>query len=246
MINDKVIPQLLSYHPKYLWLLMLSYAMIISISNWYDARLILLFGLTISPGALSFPFSFLLSDVITEIYGYKNARLAIWVALLFNVLFLIFGQIIINLPTPSFALENNTAFNKLLSINLWIVIGSFTSYLIAEPLNSYITAKLKIIAKGKYVGIRFITSTLAASLIDSILFIGIAFHNIITIEEMIKMMISIWLIKSIIEILGLPLSMRLTKWLKNTEKLDIYDINTNFNVFNLDIKYNVNNNYFTK
>ncbi len=74
-------------HPKYLWFLILSYSMIIAISNWFDARLVDIFGMVISPGALIFPITFLLSDTITEVYGYKHARRAIWSAFLFNVIF---------------------------------------------------------------------------------------------------------------------------------------------------------------
>src|ERR1700736_166731 len=89
--------------PKYLWFLILSYSMMIAISNWFDSRLILLFGISISPGAMSFPFTFLISDIITEVYGYKNARKAIWAAFLFNIIFLAYGQIVIHMPSPSFA-----------------------------------------------------------------------------------------------------------------------------------------------
>lgn len=205
-----------------------------------------MFCFTISPGALSFPLSFLLSDVITEVYGYKNARQAIWAALFFNSLFLIFGQIVTHLPAPSFAIENNAAFDKLLTANLWIICGSFISYLVAEPLNSYVIAKLKILLNGKYIGIRFISSTILAAFIDSILFVSIAFHNLADSKNLINMIFSVWLLKSIIEIIGLPLSIRLTKWLKSNENLDIYDHKTNFNLFKFDINYETDDNHYFK
>lgn len=243
MIRDRENIQAIQYQPKHLWFLMLSYAMVISISNWYDARLVLLFNNAVSPGALSFPLSFLLSDVITEVYGYKNARRAIWAALLFNMLFLIFGQMVIHLPTPSFAIESNAAFDKLLTANFWIICGSFVSYIGAEPLNSYLIAKLKISLNGKYVGIRFISSTIIAAFVDSVIFISIAFHYL-SIENIMKMMLSVWLLKSFIEIMGLPLSVRLARWLKDNEKLDIYDYKTNFNPFSIDTGYQVSNNFY--
>jgi uncharacterized integral membrane protein (TIGR00697 family) len=232
--------------PKYLWFLMLSYSMIISISNWYDARLISLFGFTISPGTLTFPFSFLLSDILTEVYGFKNSRRAIWAALFFNSIFLIFGQIIIHLPTPDFAIDNNSAFNKLLSLNIWIISGSFISYIIAEPINSYIVSKLKLLCDGKYMGIRFIGSTVIASFIDTFLFIIIAFYKILNFENLINMIFIVWLCKCLIEIIGLPLTIKLATWLKNNEKLDIYDKYTNFNLCSLDVNYNINDNRYFK
>lgn len=231
---------------KHLWFFMIFYTMIISISNWYDARLISLFSFTVSPGALTFPLSFLISDVITEVYGYKNARKCIWVALFFNILFILFGEIITRLPSPSFAIENNNAFDKLLSINAWVVAGSFISYLASEPLNAYLIAKLKIFFKGKYIGIRFVFSTIIAACLDSIIFIGIAFFTILNFENLIKLMFTVWLIKSVIEIIGLPFSIRLAIWLKNNENLDIFDNHTNFNFFNLNNVYEASDNHYHK
>jgi uncharacterized integral membrane protein (TIGR00697 family) len=230
--------------PKYLWFLLLSFAMVIAISNWYDARIVEVFGLAISPGALIFPLSFLLCDTVTEVYGYKNARRAIWAAILFNSLFIAFGQLVIHLPTPNFASENNAAFDKLLSVNFWIVCGSFASYLISEQLNAYMIAKLKIALEGKYIGIRFIASTILAAFIDSILFISIAYHNLVDPHHLLHMIINIWIIKSGVELIFLPFSVRLTKWLKKVERLDIFDYRTSFNLFSLDIEYDNTNNQF--
>ncbi len=229
---------------KHLWILLLSYSMVIAISNWYDSRLVLLFGLTISPGALAFPFSFLLSDTITEVYGYKNAMRAIWAALFFNCVFLAFGQLVIRLPSPVFSLENNLVFDKLLSLNFWIVCGSFVSYIISEPLNSYLVAKLKIRFNGKYIGIRFVISTIIAALIDSIFFIMIAYYKVTALSTLFAMILNIWLIKSVVEIIGLPFSVRLAIWLKNVERLDTYDNKTDFNPFRLDTGYPSGSNHY--
>lgn len=230
---------------KYLWFLILSYAMIISISNWYDARLISFFGLVISPGTLIFPLSFILSDIITEVYGYKNARLAIWAAIFFNILFLLFGQLIIHLPSPTFATDNEV-FNKLLTMNLWIILASIMSYLVSEPLNSYLLAKLKMITRGKYMGIRFIVSTMIAAFIDSIIFISIAYHVLMSATNLLNMAITVWLIKCAIEILFIPFAIRITKKIKQIEKVDIFDYKTRFDIFNLNSTYNNSNNFYQK
>lgn len=230
-------------HPKYLWFLMLSFSMIISISNWYDARLVSIMGFTISPGALTYPLSFLVADCLTEVYGYKNSRLAIWATLFFNVLFLSFGQLVTHLPSPDFATDNN-AFDRLLSMNMWIVCGSFTSYLIAEPINSYLIAKLKIFLHGRFIGVRFIFSTLIASFLDSIFFVSIAFYTTFGMNHIYSMILNIWLIKVAIEIMFLPISIRITQWLKRKEGIDIYDYQTNFNIFSLNTDYVTENNRY--
>lgn len=230
-------------HPKYLWFLILSYSMIIAISNWFDARLVEIFGMVISPGTLIFPITFLLSDIITEVYGYKHARHAIWSAFLFNIIFIGYGQIIIHLPSPSFATDNEV-FNKLITANIFIILGSFSSYLVSEPINSYILAKLKINYEGKYIAIRFIASTIIASAIDSMIFATIAFYKIYPMHDIIKIIIDIWITKTAIEILGLKFSICLTKFLKKAEKLDIYDIETNFTPFSLEASYGSKNNKY--
>ena len=167
--------------PKFLWFIIVSYTMITVMSNWFDFRLIDFFGLTVLPGAIIFPLNFLISDIITEAYGYKKARLAIWTAFLFNLLFLAYGQIIAYLPSPSFAAHNNAIFDKILTVNFFVMLGSFLSYLISEPLNAYIVSKLKIKFNGEFMGVRFITSTVIASFFDSIILTELISSKIILI-----------------------------------------------------------------
>lgn len=221
--------------PKHLWFLILTYSMTLAISNWYDARLINLFGLIITPGTLLFPITFLLSDIITEVYGYKNARRAIWVSLLFNIFFISYGKFLTILPCPpNFT---NYEIDKLINLNTWIIIGSFTSYVIAEPLNAYIVAKLKVKTNGRYVGARFITSTIIASSIDTPIFVIIAFHNTTNFNSLLTLIYPILLIKCLIEIALLPFSIKCTQLLKQKEQINIFDRNTNFTPFSLNVEY---------
>jgi uncharacterized integral membrane protein (TIGR00697 family) len=229
--------------PKYLWFLILSYSMVIAMSNWFDARLVEIFGMAISPGTLIFPITFLLSDMITEVYGYKHARRAIWSAFLFNIIFICYGQLLTHLPSPSFS-KDNVLFNRLLSINIFIIFGSFTSYIVSEPINSYILAKLKQKYRGKYIAIRFVLSTIISSFLDSLIFASIAFFRIYSAHDIIKIIIDIWLTKTVIEIIGLPFSIRLAKFLKKSERLDIYDYGTNFTPLSFEANYSTNNNKY--
>jgi len=222
--------------PNFLWFLTLTYAMVIVLANWFDPRLIKIFGMTTDAGTLIFPLTFLLSDLITEVYGYKHARRAIWCGFLFNAIFIIYGQLVIHLPSPDYP-TNNALFDTLLSTNARIIIASSISYLASEPLNSYIMAKLKIKMHGRHIGIRFLTSTLFASGLDSFVFSTIAFYGVIDNINLWYLIITMWFIKVIIEVIGLPVSINLAKKIKSAEKLDIYDKDTNFNLFNLDVHY---------
>jgi hypothetical protein len=229
----------------YLWFLILSFSMVLAISNWYDARLIFIFGIVVTPGTLLYPITFLLSDVITEVYGFKHARRAVLVALLFNSIFISYGKILVHLPSPSFP-NNNDALDKLIHIDFWIILASFSSLIISEILNSYLVAKLKMMADGKYIGLRFITSTIISTSIDTPLFVFIAFNQTMGSNEMITLIYSIWLIKCIIEIALLPFTIKLAKVLKQKEQLNIFDINTNFNPLSIDVDYPRSNNKYKK
>jgi len=235
--------KLIRVFPKYLWFLILCYAMIIVLANWFDARLIHIFGLDTDAGTLVFPLTFLLSDLITEVYGYKQARRAIWCGFLFNAVFILYGQIVIHLPGPSYATQN-ALFDTILATNTRIIFASTISYFISEPTNSLIMAKLKIKMQGKNMALRFVLSTFAASGLDSIVFGTLAFYGTMNNANLIALILTMWFIKVFVEIVGLPLSIYLNNKLKKAEQLDIYDENTKFNIFSLNANYTARNNAY--
>lgn len=230
--------------PRALWFLLVSYTAVILLANWFDIRLIKIGFIETDAGTLIFPLTFLLSDLITEVYGYKYARRAIWVGFLFNFLFIAYSQLVIHLPSPSYASATNQSFDALLGFNGRIIIASTISYLCAEPLNSYVMARLKIRMKGKYMSFRFVVSTIAASLFDSFIFGTLAFGGTMPSHDLIIFNATMWMVKVIIEIFGLSISVRLANKLKRYECLDRYDTGTKFNFFSLDANYPTNNNKF--
>ncbi|MFN7096963.1 MAG: queuosine precursor transporter [Gammaproteobacteria bacterium] len=229
--------------PKYLWLLMLSYAVVIILANWVDARLVQFGPLITDGGTLIFPLTFVISDVITEVYGYKHARRAIWCGFLFNSVTIFFGLIISSLPSPDFA-TNNDIFDQILAINFRITAASTLSYLISEPLNSLIMAKLKIKTAGKLMWLRFVFSTLLASGADSFIFGTLAFYGTMSSHDLLMLIFGMWFIKVLIEVAGLPISIPLSNKLKQLEQLDMYDDKTNFNLLSLDGDYQTEANHF--
>lgn len=226
------------------WFLTLSYTMVLVMANWFDARLVQIFSLVTDAGTLIFPLTFLLSDAITEVYGYKYARRTIWVGFLFNLLFLGYGQLVIHLPSPSFYVHNNELFHELLSTSSRIILASFSSYLIAEPLNSYFLAKLKIKMNGRWMSMRFVASTVCAAALDSTIFSLIAFSGTMSGHDLFVLITTMWGIKVVIEILGIPISTRLCRKLKEYEKVDMYDTNTNFTLLSLNTQYSDKQNRF--
>lgn len=231
--------------PKVLWFLQIAYTSVILLANWFDLRLVHIWGLDTDAGILIFPLTFILSDLITEVYGYKFARRAIWAGFIFNLLFILYSQLVIHLPSPNYAISTNTQFDDLLGFQLRIIIASTISYFCAEPLNSIIMAKLKLKNQGNYMALRFVLSTIIAAFFDSFIFGSLAFYGTMSNSNLIIFNVTMWLIKVVIEICGLPFSLSLAKWLKNFEHLDIYDDNTKFNIFSLDASYSDNNNHYS-
>lgn len=231
--------------PRFLWFLTLAYSMVLVFANLFDPRLVSIFGLITDAGTLIFPLTFLLSDLITEVYGYKQARRAIWVGFLFNILFILYGQLVIHMPNPSYP-THNEAFNVLFTLDTRVILASLVSYLCSEPLNSYVLAKLKIKTKGKHMSLRFVASTVVASGFDSFVFGITAFYGVIgnNSNDLLTLILTMWLIKVFIEICGLPLSLKCANALKSAEQLDIYDSNTNFTIFALDYRYGAQQNKF--
>ncbi|MCF6765409.1 queuosine precursor transporter [Thiotrichales bacterium 19S3-7] len=230
--------------PKVLSFLVLSYVVVLLLANWFDMRLISLgFGLATDAGTLIFPLTFLLSDLITEVYGYKKARRAIWLGFLFNLIFILYGQLVVHLPSPNYA-PLNEPFDQLFSFNILIICASFVSYLVAEPFNALFLAKLKIWFDGRLIALRFVLSTMLAAALDTSIFSMIAFSSMMDTRQLSLFIITMWVIKVAIEILGLPLSVYLAYKLKKYECLDIYDTKTKFNLFSLNIDYQQEDNHF--
>lgn len=229
---------------KALSFLMLSYVVVLLLANWFDVRLVNLgFDLTTDAGTLIFPLTFLLSDLITEVYGYKQSRRAIWYGFLFNIVFILYGQLIVHLPSPNDA-PLNQSFDQLFSFNILIIIASFISYLIAEPLNALLLAKLKIRFKGRFMAGRFVISTMLAAALDTSVFSLIAFSSVLGRSELIHFIMTMWVIKVAVEMIGLSFSVPLARRLKVYEGLDIYDTRTKFNLFRFNTDYQSIDNHY--
>lgn len=228
---------------KYLWFLTLCFAMAYVISNWYSPRFVSLFGLSSGGGIIIFPMTYLLSDLITEVYGYKNARIAIWSGFAFNLIFISYGWLISHLAAPSNA-TSSVVFDKMIDVNTRMIIASGISYVCSESINSIIVSKLKIWIDGRLVGLRFLLSTIFSAGFDTFLFCFLAFFGEINNKLIISAALGAWFLKVCVELIGLPLSTWLAVKLKQLERIDIYDRQTEFNPFSLDVQYAASANEF--
>lgn len=222
------------------FLLQLTYCVALLLANWFDPRLIAFGNTVVDAGTLVFPITYVASDVLTEVYGYKYTRVTIWLGFFVNIVFLLYGQLVAILPSPSFALQNNQAFDQFFQMDLRVIVGSLISYFCAEPLNALLVAKLKVKFAGRYMAARFLGSTVVASMVDTVIFSFIAFYGVIPGRHLWGFILTIWAAKIIIELAILPISTKLSKVLKHSDHCDRYDTNTKFTLFSWDTCYDKN------
>ena len=185
------------------------------------------FGPFILPAAvIIFPFSYIFGDILTEVYGYQQARKVIWLGFLCNLIFVIFAWLGQLLPPATFW-TNQGAYEAILGYTPRLLLASFLGYLAGEFSNSFVLAKMKIMTKGKWLWSRTISSTIVGEGLDSIIFIIVAFAG--TPLFVAIMILWHWLVKIAIEVIFTPLTYVIVNYLKKTESIDTFDYKTNFN-----------------
>lgn len=217
---------------KYLGTIGIFFVSVLLISNVASTKIIDLKWFTFDGGTLLFPLGYILGDILTEVYGYKRSRNVIWLgffmALLMSLVFMIVGI----LPSaPDWG--NQEAYDLILGLTPRIVIASLFAYSLGGFSNSYILAKMKIWTKGKMLWARTIGSTLVGELIDSTIFILIAFWGILPGHLLLTLIISNYIFKTMIEVAFTPVTYKIVKFLKEKENEDYYDNDTNFNPFKI-------------
>ena len=191
-------------------------------------------------GLFLFPASYLIGDLLTEVYGYSKSRRVIWTGfaclLVTNLLILFFRA----LPSaPTWGLEEE--YSKIFAMSFRVSMASMVAYFCGEFTNSLVIAKLKVWTKGKYQALRIIGSTAAGELVDSVLILFLGFYGSAgyPLELMFKVLITNYSFKVAWEIVVYPLTRQLLKFLKKSENEDYYDIDTDFNPFHLNNKKGV-------
>lgn len=217
---------------KYLGTIGVFFVAVLLISNVASTKIVDFGWLTFDGGTLLFPLSYIFGDILTEVYGYKRARGVIWLgffcALLMSIVFIVVGK----LP-PASDWGNQAAYDAILGLTPRIVLASLVAYLAGSFSNSVILAKMKIWTKGKMLWTRTIGSTIVGELVDSALFIVIAFWGILPGSLLVTLIISNYIFKTAIEIIFTPATYRVVKLLKKKEGTDHYDTGTNFNPFSI-------------
>jgi queuosine precursor transporter len=210
---------------------------VLIISNIIAVKLVSIGGLVLPAAVILFPIGYIFGDILTEVYGYANARKVIWTGFFCNLLAVIAIWIGGILPAAPFWSAGNfqspdtaqQAYSAILGFTPRLLVASFIAYLIGEFLNSFVLAKLKVRTRGRFLWVRTIGSTLVGEGADSLFFITIAFYGILPTGALFTTILSQWAFKVVYEILATPLTYLVVNFLKKKENEDYFDRNTDFN-----------------
>lgn len=201
-------------------------------ANLLETKVIQIAGITATAGLIVFPISYIINDCISEVWGFKKARLIIWSGFISNFLVIAFGNLAINLPSAPFW-EGEEAFNFVFGLAPRIAFASLLAFLIGSFLNAFVMSKLKLYHKGKYFSIRAVLSTLVGETADSIIFFPIAFAGLIPANELLTMILTQASLKSLYEIIILPITVRFVNYVKKIDGSDVYDNKISYNILKI-------------
>ena len=198
------------------------------------------FGFFVVPAAIFvFPISYIFGDVLTEVYGYAQARRVIWLGFFCNLVFVFFAWLGQIMPPASFW-TSQQSYIAILGYAPRLLLASFAGYLVGEFVNSYILSRLKVLTRGRWLWTRTIGSTIFGEGVDCLVFYPVAFLKVPgalggdwPIDVVVKIAALSWVFKVAVEVLFTPVTYLVVNVLKKAEREDYYDHNTDFNPFTL-------------
>jgi uncharacterized integral membrane protein (TIGR00697 family) len=202
------------------------------VSNIVEQKLIQIGPIEATAGLLLFPVTYIVNDLIAEVWGYRKVRLIIWNGFLMNFLAVLIFRLSIWVP-GSVNFSNQAAFELILGNTQRIVMASFIAFLFGAFLNAYVMSKMKIMQHGRGFSIRAIVSTLVGEGADSIVFFIIAFSGVIPFNDLWMLILTQTAMKTGYEIIALPITNVLVKWVKKKEQVDVYDNDISYNPLNI-------------
>lgn len=202
------------------------------ISNIIAGKLIMVHGLVLPAAVILFPVTYIFGDVMTEVYGFRRARLVIWIGFACNLLMALVFLAAIALPSPGFW-QGQGAYATVLGMTPRVVAASLLAYFLGEWSNAAILSRMKIITDGRWLWTRTISSTVVGEGLDTVIFIGLAFGGSLAWPVLGQMMLAQYLWKVSYEVLLTPLTYYIVGKLKAREDIDIFDNNVNYNPFKI-------------
>lgn len=201
-------------------------------ANLLETKVVQLGPIAVTAGLIVFPVSYIINDCIAEVWGFRKARLIIWMGFLMNFFVVALGQIAIAIPAAPFW-EGEEAFDFVFGMAPRIAAASLTAFLVGSLINAYVMSRMKVASQGRHFSARAILSTVAGESADSLIFFPLAFGGLMPVNELMKMMVVQVVLKTAYEIVILPVTIRVVNYIKRVDESDVYDEHISYNVLKI-------------
>lgn len=188
--------------------------------------------ISITGGLIVFPVSYIINDCVCEVWGYKKARLLIWLGFAMNFLFVMFGALCDALPGAPYW-NNEAGFHAIFGLAPRVAAASFVAFVTGSFINAYVMSKMKVSSNGKNFSLRAILSTVLGETADSLIFFPLALGGVVPNSELPVLIVSQIVLKTLYEIVILPITIQIVKFTKRHEGIDEYDNNIKYNIFSI-------------
>lgn len=201
-------------------------------ANVLETKQISVGPFNITGGLIVFPISYIINDCVCEVWGYGKARMLIWIGFAMNFLFVTFGALCDLLPAAPYW-ENEAGFHAIFGLAPRIAAASFVAFIIGSFVNAYVMSRMKISSGGRNFSVRAILSTVYGETADSLIFFPLALGGVVPLSELPVLTVSQVVLKTLYEILVLPVTIRVVRATKRYEGEDVYDNNVNYSIWKI-------------
>ena len=173
-------------------------------------------------GILIFPVSYIINDCIAEVWGFKKARLVIWTGFVMNLFFVAMCALADWIPgAPYWTMDEG--FHQIFGLAPRVAAASFVAFLVGSFSNAYIMSRMKVASAGRHFTLRAVVSTLVGESLDSMIFFPIAFYGVLPLSTIFTLIWTQAVLKTLYEVVILPVTIMVVKWVKRHEKIDVFD-----------------------
>lgn len=201
-------------------------------ANILETKQISVLGISLTGGLIVFPISYIINDCVCEVWGFQKARLLIWTGFAMNFFFVAMGALCDWIPGASYW-TNEAGFHAIFGLAPRVAAASFVAFIVGSFANAYVMSKMKIRDKGRNFSLRAILSTIVGESFDSVIFFPLALGGVVPTEELPKLMLWQVLLKTVYEVIALPITIRIVRALKEHEGEDTYDNGVNYSIWKI-------------
>lgn len=201
-------------------------------ANTLETKQISVLGISLTGGLIVFPISYIINDCVCEVWGFQKARLLIWTGFAMNFFFVAMGALCDWIPGAPYW-TNEAGFHAIFGLAPRVAAASFVAFIVGSFANAYVMSKMKIRDKGRNFSLRAILSTIVGESFDSVIFFPLALGGVVPTEELPKLMLWQVLLKTVYEVIALPITIRIVKALKEHEGEDTYDNDVNYSIWKI-------------